>query len=91
MLGALYLNLGGLKEAQAVFERSIELARAQGSLCHQSMLAAFRGLIRFHCGPRDEAQDMYVDSETRAKLSCPSCGRELVPSLARCPHCGSLL
>lgn len=32
-----------------------------------------------------------VDSETRAKLWCPSCGRELVPSLTRCPHCESPL
>lgn len=33
----------------------------------------------------------YADSNTSAKLWCPSCGRELVPSLSECPHCGSPL
>ena len=56
-LGALYFNLGRLQEAQQEFERSIELAREQGSLRFQSWVTAFLGLIRFHCGPRAEAED----------------------------------
>lgn len=59
-LGALHYNVGRLPEASAEFERSIDIAREQGSLRHQSWLTAFLGLIRYHCGPREEADDLYA-------------------------------
>jgi len=61
-LGALYFNIGRLRAAEAAFERSIELAKEQGSLRHQAWLTACLGLIRAHRGPRAEAHDLYASA-----------------------------
>ncbi len=58
-LGVLYFNTGRLAAAQTEFERCIELAKEQGGLRHQAWVTAFLGLIRFHCGPRADADDMF--------------------------------
>jgi class 3 adenylate cyclase/tetratricopeptide (TPR) repeat protein len=59
-LGALLFNRGNLGAASKQFERCIELAREQGSLRSQAWHSAFIGLIRYHCGPRDQAADLFT-------------------------------
>jgi tetratricopeptide (TPR) repeat protein len=59
-LGAVFFNKGELGPAQVQFERCMELAQQQGSLRIQSWVTGILALIRFHCGPRDDVDDLYT-------------------------------
>lgn len=61
-LGALYFNKGDLPLAEVHFERCLELAGQQGSLRAQAWVSACLGLIRFHRGPRPEAEELLVNA-----------------------------
>jgi tetratricopeptide (TPR) repeat protein len=61
-LGATHFNKGNLDLAEVQFERCIELAKQQGTLRAHAWCSACLGLIRFHRGPRDEADALFAQA-----------------------------
>ncbi|MEX2393453.1 MAG: hypothetical protein WD826_03125, partial [Actinomycetota bacterium] len=61
-LGATYFNNGELELAEVHFTRCLELARQQGTLRAESWCSACLGLIRFHRGPREDADGLFAQS-----------------------------
>jgi tetratricopeptide (TPR) repeat protein len=61
-LGATYFNKGELELAEVHFERCLELARQQGTLRAEAWCSACLGLIRFHRGPRSDADKLFAQA-----------------------------
>lgn len=61
-LGVVHYNNGRLGKAQTALEECLQEGRARGSLRVQAWLEAILGLIRFHCGPRSEADDLLASA-----------------------------